>query len=236
MKASPEQQEALRYVAERLGSLRDEVVFLGGMVTGLLVTDPGAPVARSTDDIDLIVEVASTLKYQTELRDRLLALGFRESAEDDVVCRWRLGEWVVDVMPTAPGVLGFSNRWYPHVMATAVPVELPPAKSGPLSIRVVSAPAFLATKLVAWEGRGKGDLLHPDIEDIVAVVDGRPELLGEIEADTLELRAFLATAVAELFEKGLGDVLPGHLGSDAASQARLPRVVAALQRIAAPPA
>lgn len=93
MKASPDQLVALRYVAEHLGSLRDEVVFLGGMVTGLLVTDPGAPVARSTDDIDLIVEVASTVKYQTELRDRLLALGFRESAEDDVVCRWRLGEW-----------------------------------------------------------------------------------------------------------------------------------------------
>ncbi len=61
MKASPEQLVALRYVAEHLGSLRDEVVFLGGMVTGLLVTDPGAPVARSTDDIDLIVEVASTV-------------------------------------------------------------------------------------------------------------------------------------------------------------------------------
>jgi len=231
VKASPEQLVALRTVAEHLGSLRDEVVFLGGMVTGLLVTDPGAPVARSTDDIDLIVEVASTVQYQTELRDRLLALGFRESAEDDVVCRWRLGDWVVDVMPTAPGVLGFSNPWYPHALATAVPVELPSGKAGTLSIRVVSAPAFLATKLVAWEGRGNGDLLHPDIEDIVAVVDGRPGLVGEIEADTTELRASLATAIAMLFEKGLADVLPGHLGSDAASQARLPRVLAVLNHL-----
>lgn len=231
MKASPEQLVALRTVAEHLGSLRDEVVFLGGMVTGLLVTDSGAPIVRSTDDIDLIVEVSSTVQYQTELRDRLLARGFRESAEDDVVCRWRLGRWIVDVMPTAPGVLGFSNPWYPHAMATSVTMELSPGAAGPLSIRVVSAPAFLATKLVAWEGRGNGDLLHPDIEDIIAVVDGRPSLVGEIDVDTLELRAFLATAVRKLFEKGLEDVLPGHLGSDAASQARLPRVLAVLNRL-----
>jgi hypothetical protein len=54
VKASPEQLVALRTVAEHLGSLRDEVVFLGGMVTGLLVTDSGAPIVRSTDDIDLM--------------------------------------------------------------------------------------------------------------------------------------------------------------------------------------
>ena len=70
----------------------------------------------------------------------------------------------------------------------------------------------------------------------MAVVDGRPDLVGEIEADTLELRAFLATAIATLFEKGLEDVLSGHLGSDAASQARLPRVLAVLNRLMGPAA
>ena len=55
MTATPEQLVALRHVARGLGSLLDEVAFVGGMVTGLLVTDPGAPEARSTVDVDLIV-------------------------------------------------------------------------------------------------------------------------------------------------------------------------------------
>lgn len=234
MKASPQQIAALRDVAEHLGSLRDEVVFLGGMVTGLLVTDPAAPIVRSTDDIDLIIEVASTLKYQTELRDRLLDLGFRESVEDDVVCRWRLGPWIVDIMPTRPGVLGFANPWYPHAMATARVVVLPPGESGPLPIRVVSAPSFLATKLVAWEGRGQGDLLHPDLEDVIAVADGRRELVAEVEADIPEIRDFLSDALTRLFQAGLADALPGHLPSDAASQARLPIVLGVLDRLRRP--
>jgi predicted nucleotidyltransferase len=209
-------------VATHLGSLRDEVVFVGGMVTGLLVTDPGAAMARPTDDIDLIVEVASTVEYQTRLRDRLIAQGFRESVEDDVVCRWRLGELVVDVMPATPGVLGFANPWYPHALATASEMVLPPREGGHVSIRVISAPAFLATKLVAWEGRGNGDLLHPDIEDVVAVVNGRRELSGEVERDAPELRTFLAEAIERLFAMGLEEALPGHLEGDAASQARMP--------------
>lgn len=44
-------------------------------------------------------------------------------------------------------------------------------------IRLVSAPYFCATKLDAFGDRGKGDYYHHDIEDLVAVVDGREELL-----------------------------------------------------------
>jgi len=46
---------------------------------------------------------------------------------------------------------------------------------------MVLAPYFLATKLEAFDGRGKGDYLSShDIEDIVAVLDGRPEILDEL--------------------------------------------------------
>jgi hypothetical protein len=52
-----------------------------------------------------------------------------------------------------------------------VSVELP---SG-AGVRSVSAPYFLATKLEAFDGRGSGDYLTShDIEDLVAVIDGRP--------------------------------------------------------------
>jgi hypothetical protein len=232
MKASAEQLAALRLVARRLGKLREEVVFVGGMTTGLLVTDSGAPMARPTNDVDVILEVASPVRYTTKLRKRLLACGFREDTREGAPrCRWSLEGRTVDIMATEPGVLGFSNVWYPHALATAKIIELPPDDQGPTSIKVITAPAFLATKLVSWKARGKGDLLHHDVEDVVSIVDGRSELLGEIESDAPELRKFLAASVTSLFGAGLEEQLPSHLAGDA-SQARLPSVLTTLRRIA----
>ncbi len=41
------------------GELADEMVFVGGYTTGLLVTDEGAAEVRATDDVDSIVKVTS---------------------------------------------------------------------------------------------------------------------------------------------------------------------------------
>ena len=65
-------------VARQLGTLRDRVVFVGGAVRGLLVTDPGAAPERATDDVDVIVELASAVEFH-RLGDQLRALGFRAS-------------------------------------------------------------------------------------------------------------------------------------------------------------
>ena len=42
----------LRQIAEALGELRERVVFVGGAVAGLLVTDPLASSVRATRDVD----------------------------------------------------------------------------------------------------------------------------------------------------------------------------------------
>ena len=122
-----------------------------------------------------------------------------------------------------------------HAHKTAKSVTLPPDEEGSVSVNVVAAPVFLATKLVAWASRGGGDVLHSDIEDIVAVVDGRPELLGELEADAPRLRKFVAESVASLLATGLEDQVAGHLPGDRASQGRLPIVLTTLRRIARRP-
>ena len=63
-------------------------------------------------------------------------------------------------------------------MQTAVTATL---REG-LSIRLVAATCFVATKLVAFLDRGKGDYLEShDLEDVLAVVDGRPALVDEFE-------------------------------------------------------
>lgn len=47
--------ELLEQAAERLQPLLNEIVFVGGCTTGLLVTDPGAAPVRMTHDVDVIV-------------------------------------------------------------------------------------------------------------------------------------------------------------------------------------
>lgn len=93
--------EMIDVVAQSLGDdLLEKVVFVGGCTTALLVDDVVTlQHIRSTEDVDMIVEVLSKSEYQ-DLCQKLRQRGFKESVEDDVICRWRLGSMIVDVMPT----------------------------------------------------------------------------------------------------------------------------------------
>jgi predicted nucleotidyltransferase len=76
-------------------------------------------------------------------------------------------------MPLDQKILGFSNRWYRAAMESSVTVRL----WDDLEIRIVRGPFFIATKLGAFQGRGKGDFFGShDLEDLISVVDGRPAL------------------------------------------------------------
>lgn len=136
----------------------------------------------------------------------------------------------VDVMPTLEQILGFSNRWYPLALASAALVQLPSSRS----IRLIAAPVFIATKLEAFAGRGKGDYLFShDLEDLLAVVDGREILLAECQASAPELKAYLAERFAGLLaEPAFVEAIPGHLPGDAASQERLPELLEKLNLLA----
>lgn len=233
MKATPEQVAALVKVARGIGDLKEKVVFVGGIVVGLLVTDSGAEEARPTVDVDLVLEETSRAGYYEKIRQRLLSRGFREDTRENApLCRWLFDGQEVDVMPMDPRVLGFSNSWYPHAITTARRVTLSD-ETGPLDVKVISAPAFLATKLESFASRGGSDLMHRDIEDVIYLVDGRVELMREIEDETKELRTHVAESIRALFRAGLEDHVSSHLRGDAASQAREPLVLARLRQLAA---
>lgn len=215
--------ELTEVAVARLGALADEMVFLGGCATGLLITDPLAPPIRATNDVDVICEVATLLEYQ-RLSKRLRAQGLREDQSPEApVCRWHAQDMVLDVMPTNPEILGFGNLWYRSAFAAAVQIELPSGKK----VRMVSAPYFLATKLSAFDGRGQGDFTAShDLEDIVAVLDGRPEVVDEVRQCEPGLRDHLVNRfVALLKETRFLDALPGHMPGDQASQARVPKII-----------
>jgi hypothetical protein len=196
------QEQMLQTVADALGpDLLREVAFVGGCTTALLITDAFAREAvRFTEDVDVIVHVLGYGKWQrllTELRER----GFKESPEDDIICRMRLPnaligrDLLVDFMPDDEAILSFTNRWYRDALQAAADHALP---SGTL-IRVVTPGYFLATKLEAYRGRGRNDpLASRDIEDILAVVDGRDSLQAELAQAEPELRLYIATTITAL--------------------------------------
>lgn len=66
--------EILEMAVAHLGSLADEMVFLGGCATGLLITDKAAPPIRVTQDVDAIVQVVSQGEYY-QLAERLRERG-----------------------------------------------------------------------------------------------------------------------------------------------------------------
>lgn len=221
----------LELVARHLGDdLREQLVFVGGSVAGLLITDPALPVIRPTEDVDLIVQALALADYH-KIESALVRQGFtRDLRQEAPICRWQIHAVTVDVMPTLEEILGFANRWYPHALQTAETLVMP---SG-VQIRVIAAPAFMATKLEAFASRGNSDYLFShDLGDLLAVVDGRETLLEECRRSAPELKEYLRDRVSALLATpAFLEALPGHLPGDFASQARVPDVEEKLKQIA----
>jgi predicted nucleotidyltransferase len=213
--------------AEKLVPLLDQIVFVGGSITGLLLTDPAAAPVRPTLDVDAIIAIASYAEF-TEVESRLRTLGFHQSlAEGAPICRWLSGDLILDLMPTDSSILGFSNTWYAPALKHAQRIRIEGTE-----IRLITALYFLATKVEAFHGRGKNDFrMSHDLEDIVTVIDGRAELATEISLAPGELREYLSREFAALLSnRDFLEALPGHLLPDAASQQRLQLVLKRMQQ------
>lgn len=223
--------EILMLAAHQLEELADEMVFLGGCAAGLLITDTASPPVRVTKDVDAIVQITSHHDYY-QLSERLRAKGFSEdTSEGAPICRWAGDSVLLDVMPTEPNILGFGNEWYGLAIENTFDYVLPTEKI----IKVVTAPYFLITKIEAFKGRGDGDYMFShDIEDIMAVLEGRPELLGEAKSADSVIRKALSEEFEELMaDQGFVESISGHLPSDSASQQRVPYILSIIDSIIA---
>jgi predicted nucleotidyltransferase len=229
MNANDPNIAAVELVAIALGALREELVLVGGCSVGLLITDHARPPARQTVDVDLVAEVTSTTEFYA-LCEKLRQCGFSERADAAHMCRWHKGSLILDVMPSDESVLGHSsNRWYPEAVRSAMRTRLPRGTD----MLVVSPPLFLATKLEAFYGRGGGDFGHHDMEDIINVIDGRAELLDEVDHAAANVREYLREEFDDLLaDSSFVDGIGMHLRPDAVSQARVQRIIGSIRRLA----
>lgn len=176
---------------------RWDPVFTGGSVVGLLITDPAAPPPSRTKDIDIVLEITGYGDF-VAMEHVLRQAGFTQPWEERAsVVIWYWRDIRVDFLPHKPTAMMGTNRWFPYLIEEAERVEVLTGKYA----WCASAPCFIATKLEAFFSRGNGDYLRSkDIEDILAVVDGREDLLEEMELTAHDVRGFVSTSFIELLE------------------------------------
>jgi len=200
--------QQVRRTAIALGGLLNEVVFVGGQMVPFFITDRGLHRLRPTDDVDVIVECRTRHAYH-EFAQRLHTLGFRpDQSPGAPICRYRTADdLVLDAMPLDGDILGFSNQWYPLVMDTAVSMDL----TAGVVIRTAHPAALLATKWEAFLDRGAEDPFGShDLEDLLMLIAGRPEIADELMQLPSELRVFIADSVRTLMASPwFDDVLEG---------------------------
>jgi len=212
--SSAESRKAIKAIHTAIQKVRrDKFVFIGGGLVPLLITDPAAAPARPTKDVDVVFKVATLGEY-SYIRQDLLRAGF----EDDILidkplCALYFGEWRVDFLCSSPGIIDGGNSWFASVLEDPVQEYLDDTL-----IWRASAPSWIATKLEAWSNRGRlpsgaPDYYHQDIEDILAVIDGRPEIVIEMGVALEPVKAFLG----QVFGLMIGNAdflsaLPGHTG------------------------
>ena len=176
----------IKAVHNALGELRDKVVFVGG-ATVSLYADPGSAQVRPTDDVDILIEVWGYANYGA-IEDQLRQMGFQNDTESGVICRYKVQGIIVDVMPTEGKALGFNSKWHPEGFKNAIDFEIDKEHT----VKILSTPYFLATKLEAFKDRGKNDgRTSQDFEDIVFVLENRRAVWAELEQTSGELKEYL---------------------------------------------
>lgn len=220
---------ALRAVADRLDQVGLNYAFIGGSIVNLLMDDPGLSPARPTDDFDVILGVVTTERY-SEVEARIRRLGFEhDTRENAPLCRWVLGNLTVDIMPTEGAQLGLNTAWFKEALATTTEQQF-----GNVRLKLVSPVGFLATKYVAFLDRGDNDYYAShDLEDFVTVIDGRENIVTEIDHAPVELRGYVIGALIALTSTPeFDEALAGQIPPDRASQQRLPKLREKLRKIA----
>ncbi len=163
-------RKIIERVAQALGKLNDEVIFVGGTTISLYINDPAADDVRPTKDIDISIKIVS-IPHLEEIREKLIAKGFKQAADLDVICRFRLDDILVDVMGTEPIGWAPANPWFASGFEHMEQVQI-----GESTINIMPLPYFLASKFVAHAERGGNDpRMSHDFEDIIYILDNRTD-------------------------------------------------------------
>lgn len=199
--------KVIKTVARALGDINNRVVYVGGAVVALYADDPAAEDVRPTKDIDIVVQIAS-MSELSRLEEKLGERGFTRDPSENVMCRFRLGDILVDVMSTSEVGWAPSNRWFKSGMKHLRKVDV-----GDVGINILDTPHFLAAKFAAFSGRGQNDpRTSQDFEDIVYILDNNVGLAEEVLKTPMQVRKYLTKWFRTIMESpSMQEALEAHL-------------------------
>lgn len=220
---------AIRAVVAAFGEQAEHFVFVGGCVLGLYARAEG-PTLRMTEDVDCISSLTPWTRQLQILGD--LCQADVIVPDEALSCRYRIvgTAVVVDVLSPEGFNVGGVNPWFARAVARAARY---PIGEG-ATVRAVTPPYFLATKLVAFVDRGPDWNSSKDAEDIVALAVEVPSLVDEVQAEGM--RDDVAALWERVFDKhrfapsDLADFVACHL--DRQDGAHRDRVIGVLAHLA----
>ena len=114
-------------------------------------------------------------------------------------------------MPTDDDTKGFKNYWYEEGFKNAINYKI----NEEITIKILSAPYFIATKLEAFKGRGNSDgRTSHDFEDIIFVLENRKSIWDELNHADHKLKEYLTLEFRTLFKnKNLFEWIDCHVES-----------------------
>ena len=198
-------------IVRELGSLADDVVFIGGAIAPLLHTDSVLPRTRPTKDVDGVID---SHKYgdSDRLHRTLRELGFvHDTSSAAHMHRWIARSGVLfDLVPAGDHAGGSGNAWDAAALSSAIAVTIEGS-----TFRHASAPAFIAMKVEAFNDRGEGDARSShDIEDVAALIACRPSIVSDVEHADPAVRARVSAFASNFMNSGIAEeILAAHLNN-----------------------
>jgi predicted nucleotidyltransferase len=179
-------------VANTLGTLNEKIVFVGGAVVSVYADDPAADLVRPTDDIDFTIQLTG-YNHWVSLNEQLYALGFSPNPEGHAMCNYLFEGIEIDVMPAEDSPIGVANRWYKPGFETLKKITVHGQE-----LNVLSLPYYIATKLEAFNDRGKDYRYSHDFEDVIYVLDNSTTAVEVIRAADNKVKSFIKYELGKL--------------------------------------
>jgi hypothetical protein len=184
---------ATKKIAQALGALNKNVVYVGGAVVSFYIDDTSAEDVRPTQDIDISMEIASVGELE-KLRVELIQKDFYQTSEDDVICRFRYEDIKVDVMATKAIGWAPANPWFEPGFKDIVHFTV-----DEIEIKCLSLPYFLATKFTAFYDRGAEDpRTSHDFEDIVYLLNYTTNLAEQVLTAPDDVKEYLINCFSDV--------------------------------------
>ncbi len=223
-----EQIQMLEKAAKLLAALDEKIVFIGGTTIPLYLDEVSAADARSTKDVDCVVNIVPSNKSEYYIfAEKLRLLGLEEDI-GGIICRWCYKELIIDIMPTNKEILGFSNPWYQIGFQESIVYKLPSQQR----INIFPVTYLLASKIEAFNSRGKQNLYSShDLEDIILLLDGCPYIEENIQKADTKVKNFIKKWFESEVET-LTELAPAHLSQIAINAGREELLLSLIERLA----